>query len=103
MKKSLKAKIVGVVLGVSLISCQAAVFAAATYSSTVNTAGLFKYGIASTTSSGQVVRARIVIGGSLSDITQTGYVQTDQISGWYTSVAYIAHWAGGYEIANYTK
>jgi hypothetical protein len=93
----------GLAIGVSLLGTQIAVFATPQYGSTVNVSGLSKYGYAWTSESGQNVRARIVIGGGLSDKNTTGFVQTDQVSSWYTETAYINHYVAGNIIASYTK
>lgn len=104
MKRSIKAKILGATIGIGLLLCsQIAAIASPTYGSDVTTSGIYKYGYAWTRSSGQSVRARIVIGGALSDKNDFGYVQTQQIHDLYYCTAYIAHWANGVEIANYTK
>lgn len=103
MRIGLSAKILGLSLGAMLIASQLGVQAAATYGSTVNIGGLFKYGYAWTSESGKTVRARIVIGGDLSDITATGYAQTEQISSTAGKIAYINHYSNGTLIASYEK
>lgn len=74
------------------------------YGSTVNIGGLYKYGFAWTQVDGSngPARAKISLGGDLSDVTLNGYAQTEQVSAWYTSTAYIGHGETNITIA-YTK
>ena len=63
------------------------------YGSNVNIGGLFKYGVAWTQVDGSngPARAKISLGGDVSDVTVKGYAQTEQISAWSTTTAYIGH------------
>ncbi|GKU77287.1 hypothetical protein [Paenibacillus sp. L3-i20] len=99
LSKSLNIKLFGIALAAILIGVTTAAHAAPTWGSTVNVSGIGKYGFAWTKDAGQTVGARIVINGEVSDVTSTGYAQTDQVDGWSYNIAYINHSVNGVTVA----
>lgn len=103
MKNKIRTLILGCALCVAAIAPTMVNATISNYGSDVNISGLFKYGVAWTQTDGTPARAKIVMLGDASDITRAGYAQTEQLSKWYTTAAYIGHGEGGTITIAYTK